>query len=183
MTRLSSIPMTADWSAVAAGKVNVRVRQLPGPENAMGRMKFMFPNVQGIYLHDTPEKNLLGEEARMFSGGCVRLEDASRLAKWLYDGHPPSARSAQPEQRVDLPKPVPVFLTYLTAIPTAGAISYLPDIYGRDPGRAGPDRQPARTSSAADLAHLRQVAVQRFWTGGPAGPACRAPGSSGSGQS
>ena len=125
-------PDTVDWAAVAAGRTNIRLRQLPGPSNAMGAMKFMFPNAQGIYLHDTPDKNLLGEDARMFSGGCVRLEDAPRLAKWLYNGNPPSARSAQPEQRVDLPRPVPVFLTYLTAIPTAGSISYLPDIYGRD---------------------------------------------------
>ena len=93
----------------------------------------MFPNAQGIYLHDTPEKKLLGEESRMFSGGCVRLEDALRLARWLYDGPAPSARSASPEQRVDLPRPVPVFLTYLTAVPgeDGGAI-YLPDVYGRD---------------------------------------------------
>ncbi len=127
-------PGSVDWAAVAAGKVNVRVRQLPGPENAMGRMKFMFPNAQGIYLHDTPEKKLLGEESRMFSGGCVRLEDAPRLARWLYDGKVPSTSSASPEQRVDLPQPVPVYLTYLTAVPgNDGSISFLPDVYSRDP--------------------------------------------------
>lgn len=126
-------PATVDWAAVAAGKVDVRVRQLPGPENAMGRMKFMFPNAQGIYLHDTPEKQLLGEDSRMFSGGCVRLEDAPRLARWLYGGKEPSTSSASPEQRVDLPKPVPVFLTYLTAVPSGGTVSFLPDVYNRDP--------------------------------------------------
>ena len=125
-------PKTVDWAAVAARRTNVRLRQLPGPANAMGAMKFMFPNAQGIYLHDTPEKNLLGEEARMFSGGCVRLEDAPRLAMWLYDGNPPSARSARPEQRVDLPTPVPVYLTYLTAVPTGGDVTFLPDVYTRD---------------------------------------------------
>ena len=77
-------PSMVDWEAVAAGKILVRLRQNPGPGNAMGRMKFMFPNPQGIYLHDTPNKELLNEEARLFSGGCVRLEDAPRLAKWLY---------------------------------------------------------------------------------------------------
>ena len=126
-------PATVDWAAVAAGKVNVRVRQLPGPENAMGRMKFMFPNAQGIYLHDTPEKKLLGEESRMFSGGCVRLEDAPRLARWLYGGNEPSTSSTNPEQRIDLPRPVPVYLTYLTALPSGGAITFLPDVYKRDP--------------------------------------------------
>ena len=57
-----------------------RIRQKPGPHNSMGRMKFMFPNPQGVYLHDTPNKELLNEAARLFSGGCVRLEDAPRLA-------------------------------------------------------------------------------------------------------
>ena len=126
-------PATVDWAAVAAGKVNVRVRQLPGPENAMGKMKFMFPNAQGIYLHDTPEKKLLGEDSRMFSGGCVRLEDAPRLARWLYGGEEPSTSSASPEQRVDLPRPVPVYLTYLTAVPSGGTVTFLPDVYDRDP--------------------------------------------------
>ena len=125
-------PDTVDWPAVAAGREDVRIRQLPGPDNAMGRMKFMFPNAQGVYLHDTPEKKLLGEETRMFSGGCVRLEDAPRLARWLYDGQPPSTSSAMPEQRVDLPQPVPVYLTYLTAIPAENGITYLPDVYHRD---------------------------------------------------
>ena len=124
--------MSVDWRAVAAGKVNVRVRQLPGPDNAMGRMKFMFPNAQGIYLHDTPEKGLLGEDSRMFSGGCVRLEDAPRLARWLYGGNAPSTTSTSPEQRVDLPRPVPVYLTYLTAVPNGGSVTFLPDVYNRD---------------------------------------------------
>ena len=70
----------------------------------------------------------------MFSGGCVRLEDAPRLARWLYGGKGPTTKSARPEQRVDLPKPVPVFLTYLTAMPTGGDVTYLPDVYNRDRG-------------------------------------------------
>ena len=125
-------PETVDWVAVAEGRSQVRLRQLPGPANAMGKMKFMFPNAQGIYLHDTPEKNLLGEERRMFSGGCVRLEDAPRLAKWLYDGQSPTTSSRRPEQRVDLPRPIPVFLTYLTAMLSGNDVVYLPDVYGRD---------------------------------------------------
>ena len=125
-------PDTVDWAAVADGRTQVRLRQLPGPANAMGKMKFMFPNAQGIYLHDTPDKNLLGEEARMFSGGCVRLEDAPRLAEWLYEGNAPTTTSTRPEQLVDLPTPVPVYLTYLTAIPGEDGIAYLPDVYNRD---------------------------------------------------
>lgn len=125
-------PTTIDWPAVAAGTKEVRIRQLPGPSNSMGKMKFMFPNAQGVYLHDTPEKELLSEASRMFSGGCVRLEDAPRLAKWLFDGNLPSSRTSAPEQRIDLPRPVPVYLTYLTAIPTAEGVTYLPDVYKRD---------------------------------------------------
>jgi murein L,D-transpeptidase YcbB/YkuD len=125
-------PATVDWKAVAAGTQEVRLRQLPGPSNAMGKMKFMFPNAQGVYLHDTPQKELLSEASRMFSGGCVRLEDAPRLAKWLF-GRVPVAAGAAPEQRVDLPQPVPVYLTYLTAMPGAGGeLSFLPDVYNRD---------------------------------------------------
>jgi murein L,D-transpeptidase YcbB/YkuD len=124
-------PATIDWAAVAAGRREIRLRQLPGPANSMGNMKFMFPNAQGIYLHDTPQKELLGEESRMFSGGCVRLEDAPRFAKWLY-GKRLRAPSAKPETKVNLPRPVPVFLTYITAVPTVSGITYLPDVYGRD---------------------------------------------------
>jgi murein L,D-transpeptidase YcbB/YkuD len=125
-------PTTVDWQEVAAGRQEIRVRQLPGPANAMGKMKFMFPNAQGIYLHDTPDKELLTEASRMFSGGCVRLEDAPRLARWLYNGDVPTTKSARPEQRLDLPQPVPVFLTYLTAMPSDGEIAFLPDVYNRD---------------------------------------------------
>ena len=125
-------PARVDWPAVAAGRQEVRIRQFPGPSNAMGQMKFMFPNALGIYLHDTPDKQLLSEASRLFSGGCVRLEDAPRLARWLYNGKPPSAEKATPEQRVDLPDPVPVFLTYLTAVPGEGGITYYPDVYNRD---------------------------------------------------
>jgi murein L,D-transpeptidase YcbB/YkuD len=124
-------PATVDWKAVADGRSEIRVRQLPGPSNAMGQMKFMFPNAQGIYLHDTPDKELLGEASRMFSGGCVRLEDAPRLARWLH-GRDLQPKGAGPEQKVPLDRPVAVYLTYLTAIPEDGAIAYFPDVYGRD---------------------------------------------------
>ena len=124
-------PSTVDWKAVAERRVEVRVRQRPGPHNAMGQMKFMFPNAQGIYLHDTPDKELLGEASRMFSGGCVRLEDAPRLARWLYGRDLDPARAGT-EEKVPLDRPVPVYLTYMTAMPEDGAIATYPDVYGRD---------------------------------------------------
>ncbi len=124
-------PSTVDWQAVAEGRVLVRLRQNPGPGNSMGRMKFMFPNPQGIYLHDTPNKELLNEDARLFSGGCVRLEDAQRLAKWIY-GKPLNWRGASIEQPVELPEPMPVYLIYQTAVPSGGEIVFYQDIYGKD---------------------------------------------------
>jgi murein L,D-transpeptidase YcbB/YkuD len=127
-------PKTIDWKAVAAGKTEVRIRQLPGPHNSMGRMKFMFPNEEGIYLHDNPERELFSEASRLYSGGCVRLEDASRLSQWLF-GKPLQWEGAGTEEQVPLPDPVPVYITYLTAVPSASGIAYLDDIYGRDASR------------------------------------------------
>jgi L,D-transpeptidase YcbB len=124
-------PQQLDWAGIAAGRQELRVRQLPGGENMMGRMKFMFPNDLGIYLHDTPAKELFKEADRRFSSGCIRVEDAPRLARWLF-GKVPTARSGKPEQHVDLPDPVPVYITYLTAVPGAGGIVFRDDVYGRD---------------------------------------------------
>ena len=124
-------PSKVDWEAVAAGRIQIRIRQNPGPANAMGRMKFMFPNPQGVYLHDTPDQELLNEAARLFSGGCVRLEDAPRLAKWLY-GKPLEVKTKKPEQPVPLDRPVPVYLAYLTAVPSGNEIVFFDDIYGKD---------------------------------------------------
>ena len=124
-------PKKVDWKAVAEGRQELPVRQLPGKTNAMGRMKFMFPNDFGVYLHDTPEKELFAKADRRFSSGCVRLEDAPRLARWLF-GKPLAPKSKAPEQRVNLPEPVPVYITYLTAAPEGQTIAFRPDAYGRD---------------------------------------------------
>jgi murein L,D-transpeptidase YcbB/YkuD len=124
----------ADWSAIAAGIDRPHVRQLPGGRNMMGRVKFMFPNQLGIYLHDTPDRQLFALADRRRSSGCVRVEDARRLARWLFNGRDvTAAATAAPEQRVDLPAPVPVYIAYFTALPSAGTIARQPDAYGRDP--------------------------------------------------
>jgi murein L,D-transpeptidase YcbB/YkuD len=128
-------PMSIDWHAVAAGK-SIRMRQKPGPANSMGRMKFMFPNTKGIWLHDTPEKEKIEDAARLQSNGCVRLEDAARLERWLFDGRPPSWKSAKPEQKVNLPSPVPLYITYLTAVPSGTSLVYFDDFYGKDRAQA-----------------------------------------------
>lgn len=125
-------PMSVDWHAVAAGRVKVNLRQRPGPANSMGKMKFMFPNAEGIWLHDTPEKEKIEDAARLESNGCVRLEDAARFARWLFNGRPPSPKGAKPEQKVNLPTPVPLYITYLTAVPSGTSIVYFDDFYGKD---------------------------------------------------
>jgi murein L,D-transpeptidase YcbB/YkuD len=129
-------PMSVDWHAVAAGRVQARLRQKPGPANSMGKMKFMFPNPQGIWLHDTPEREKIEDAARLQSNGCVRLEDAKRLARWLFNGRPPSPQGAKPEQKVNLPAPVPLYITYLTAVPSGTSIVYFDDFYGKDRSEA-----------------------------------------------
>ena len=124
-------PKTIDWKGVADGKVEVLIRQLPGPHNSMGRMKFMLPNDVGVYLHDNPERELFSEASRLYSGGCVRLEDAPRLGQWLF-GRALEPEGAGTEAPVPLNPPVPVYITYLTAVPEEGSIAYFDDVYGRD---------------------------------------------------
>jgi L,D-transpeptidase YcbB len=124
-------PAKVNWRAVAAGDEMVQVRQLPGPLNSMGRIKFPFPNGSDIYLHDTPNKDLFAQDDRNVSHGCIRLQDAERFGRWLM-GRDPHAGSRDPEQNVLLPSPVPIYVTYLTAQVRNGQLSFVDDIYGRD---------------------------------------------------
>jgi len=111
-------PETVDWKAVAAGRATVKVRQLPGPANSMGQVKFGFANDAGVFLHDSPEKELFASDERNISNGCVRLEDAPRLSRWLM-GRDPTLSSSAPEQNVLLPQAVPIYITYLNEQPAA----------------------------------------------------------------
>jgi murein L,D-transpeptidase YcbB/YkuD len=124
-------PAKVDWKAVADGTLKVRVRQLPGPANSMGHVKFGFPNAYDIYLHDTPVKALFTEDDRDLSHGCIRLQDAQALTRWMMDGEPQTTSDA-PEQHVPLPTPVPIYITYLTAQAHDGQLSFVDDVYGRD---------------------------------------------------
>jgi len=125
-------PHDVDWQAVVDGRQDVRLRRLPSPANSMGMMKFMLPNYFGIYLHDSPEKEHFTKNELWISNGCVRVEDYKRLASWLFGGYVPKGHDPKVEEEVDLPKPVPVYMTYLTAQPTANGIQFYPDAYGRD---------------------------------------------------
>ena len=102
---------TVDWKAVADGTQQIYVRELPGPANSLGHFKFDLPHGDGIYLHDTPRKELFAQDQRDLSHGCVRLEDAERLARFLLGKDPPAPSA--PEENVLLPKPVPITISYL----------------------------------------------------------------------
>ncbi|CAN7353832.1 L,D-transpeptidase family protein [Phenylobacterium sp. LjRoot225] len=132
-TRLN--PAKVNWPEVAAGRQQLRVRQLPGRANMMGQVKFMFPNELGVYLHDSPLRALFTGEERLASAGCVRLEDAPRLARWLLGEAVTAAgrRPGPPETRADLTEPVPVYLVYFTVAPTGEGLNPRRDIYRRDP--------------------------------------------------
>ena len=124
-------PEKVDWTAVAEGVREVRVRQLPGGANSMGAIKFMMPNQYGIYLHDTPNKALFAEEKRWLSNGCVRVEDAERLARWVFGAVPRGSR-ANVEEHVPLQKALPVYITYLTVGVGADGPTFRADPYDRD---------------------------------------------------
>lgn len=105
-------PTTVDWQAVADGTATVLVRQRPGPGNSMGRMKFSLAAGDGIFLHDTPKKELFEQDERNLSAGCVRLEDAPRLARWLL-GDSVALSADVPEEQIPMRSYVPVKITYL----------------------------------------------------------------------
>lgn len=133
-------PATIDWAAMAGERNSFRFRQDPGPSNALGRIKFMFPNRFNIYLHDTPARSLFEKTARAFSSGCIRLERPLELAEYLLADMPGWDRAgiekaiAEGKTRVvRLASPIPVHLSYSTAwIGEGGTVQFRDDVYGRD---------------------------------------------------
>ena len=130
-----------DWEEVAAnGTLPFRMRQDPGPQNALGRVKFMFQNDFAVYLHDTPSRRLFAKPERAFSSGCIRVERPLELAEYLLLDKPGWERYTIDEvvesgdrTSVQLPAPVPVHLIYRTAWMGAnGQVQFRHDLYGRD---------------------------------------------------
>jgi L,D-transpeptidase YcbB len=126
---------SVDWWAYG-DKIPYDVRQPPGNDNALGNIKFLFPNSHDIYMHDTPTKELFNERARAFSHGCVRVENPRKFAQyvlgWDRDQIDDMIASGQ-NQEIDLKAPIPVHLNYFTAWPNAsGKIVFYHDIYNRD---------------------------------------------------
>ena len=130
-------PAAVDWEAERRG---YRIRQLPGPENALGRVKFMFPNRYSVYLHDTPGRALFDQPDRALSHGCVRVAEPQSLAEALLTqssespaAHVDEAMRGDERQVIQLPDPVPVHLLYLTAwVDHDGAVQFREDVYERD---------------------------------------------------
>lgn len=133
-------PWSVDWQAVSPKTFRYKIVQRPGPKNALGVVKFMFPNSFNIYLHDTPSRQLFAETGRAFSHGCIRVDKPLDFANKLFapDGALTPAQiktlaSNTATKAVKLKTPVPVHLTYFTAwIGDDGAPSFFADIYGRD---------------------------------------------------
>jgi L,D-transpeptidase YcbB len=126
---------SVNWSAYGANPP-FGVQQPPGGDNALGELKFLFPNQHSIYMHDTPSRNLFKKTTRAFSHGCVRVENPRQFAAVLLgwdaakvDGMTDSGESVSES----LKNPIPVHITYFTAWPDQdGKIQYFADIYGRD---------------------------------------------------
>ncbi len=134
-------PSSVDWQALSAGNFPFRLRQSPGPENALGSVKFMFPNHHSVYLHDTPARGLFAREERAFSSGCIRVEDPEGLTRWLLAERASIMTEEQlgeilesgRETTVRLDRPLPVHLLYWTAwLDDQGLVQYRRDIYKRD---------------------------------------------------
>jgi murein L,D-transpeptidase YcbB/YkuD len=127
----------AGLDAVLAGKW--RIRQRPGPQNALGDIKFVFPNSDNIYLHHTPATELFERERRDFSHGCIRVEKPVALARFVLAGHRDwnedrirAAMSAGQSTTLRLAEPVPVVIAYGTALVKQGSLHFFDDIYGLD---------------------------------------------------
>lgn len=113
-----------------------RLRQRPGPTNALGNVKFMFPNQFNIYLHDTPDKTVFARTDRAVSFGCVRLERPDLFAQFVLGWPPDSVRRSlerPPDNRtVPLPRKLAVYIVYFTVFPRDDGIAFADDLYGRD---------------------------------------------------
>jgi L,D-transpeptidase YcbB len=133
-------PSTVDWFSDEARKMRLRLRQDPGPENALGPAKFLFPNNYDVYLHGTNKPSLFAKADRFLSSGCVRLPDPLRFAELLLDDDPAWTRERIEQmikdgrnRSVTLAAPLPVHLVYDTAwVDETGTVQFRSDVYRRD---------------------------------------------------
>lgn len=135
--QVSAMPMPQALDAVLAGRL--RIRQRPGPDNALGDIKFVFPNRDNIYLHHTPSVGLFQRDRRDLSHGCIRVEEPEELAQFVLHDVPEwtparirEAMDAGKSRTLKLSQPVPVLIAYGTALAIEGRIHFFDDIYGHD---------------------------------------------------
>jgi murein L,D-transpeptidase YcbB/YkuD len=133
-------PNTIDWNEVPYSPFPYRLRQAPGPLNALGQVKIIFPNRHNVYLHDTPKRQLFSRSKRTFSSGCIRVQGVLDLVRWLLNDperwgpdQVQAVVASGKERVVRLDEHLPVHILYLTATTTPdGMVRYLPDVYERD---------------------------------------------------
>jgi L,D-transpeptidase YcbB len=133
-------PWLIDWSQIIPDHFPWRLRQRPGDGNALGRIKFMFPNPFNVYLHDTPARHLFDRPERSFSHGCIRVEQPESFGAVILDGQDDwslerikAATGSGERMIVALQKPLPVHIAYLTAwVNKDGTVHFRNDVYGRD---------------------------------------------------
>jgi murein L,D-transpeptidase YcbB/YkuD len=131
---------TPDETLDLLGSGALRLRQRPGPRNALGLVKFSFPNEHDVYLHDTPTRRLFDRGRRDLSHGCIRVEDPVRLAEWVLRDRPGwtrerilAAMKGSSTLEVRVPRPVPIFILYGTAVVDEdGTVRFLDDVYRHD---------------------------------------------------
>lgn len=133
-------PGSLNWAKYSGGNFPYIIRQKPGGKNALGKVKFLFPNEYNIYLHDTPSKGLFGENKRTFSHGCIRVSEPQRLAEWLLrkdsawtEKKIVAAMNGDKEKFITLKEKVPVYIGYFTAfVDSDGRLNFRDDVYGHD---------------------------------------------------
>ncbi len=127
-----------NWQKYNEKNFNFRMRQRPGAKNALGRIKFIFPNKYDVYLHDTPSRYLFDYDTRTFSHGCIRAENPELLASEILEDHSGGAKIKKlidegKTQTVHLPKPVPIYVAYFsTWVDEDGITHFYSDVYDRD---------------------------------------------------
>jgi murein L,D-transpeptidase YcbB/YkuD len=134
-------PAGVDWAGASARSFPYLLQQPPGPDNALGRVKFAFPNPYSVYLHDTPKRDLFDRDERAFSSGCIRVEKPLELAALLLGDDPAwggdaleKAAASGRTRTVFLKQKIPVLLLYWTAwVDYDGRPHFRKDLYGRDP--------------------------------------------------
>jgi murein L,D-transpeptidase YcbB/YkuD len=133
-------PRLVDFNQYTPETFPFRIKQRPSDDNALGKVKFLFPNQNSVYMHDTPHRELFARDVRAFSNGCIRLQKPYELAEIVLEGQVPDPKArfdelvaTGKEKTITLERTIPVHIDYRTVwFDDAGTVHYRPDVYGRD---------------------------------------------------